>query len=212
MIHAILKQLVWLLLRALTSTYKFEYQGIEHFKKARTLQSTGSFIFAIWHEQVLTVMAAHAHEEPYMALASRSKDGDFAAHIATKFGFQAVRGSSRNRRGDKGGKEALSEYIENLSKGISGGITIDGPKGPRHICKPGVVIMSHKTGAPILPVIAVPSWYWEFNSWDRFKLPKPFAKIRIIYGEPIQIEQINDPEIFPQGALKVAAAMKSLES
>lgn len=211
MIQNILKQIVWLILKALTSTYKFEYLGSEHLKMARTIHPTGSFVFAIWHEHVMTIMAAHAHQEPYMALASRSKDGDFAAHIASKFGFKAVRGSSRNRRGDKGGKEALTEYIENLSMGVSGGITIDGPKGPRHVCKPGIVIMSHKTGSPILPVIAVASRYWEFNSWDRYKLPKPFAKIKIIYGEPIQIEQINDPEVFPQGALKVSVAMKSLE-
>lgn len=212
MIHTILKQIVWLILKALSSTYKFEFHGVEHLKKARTIHPKNSFIFSIWHEQVFTVMAAHAHAEPYIALASRSKDGDYAAHIANKFGFRAVRGSSRGRRGDKGGKEALAEYIENLSQGVSGGITIDGPKGPRHVCKPGIVIMSHKTGSPILPVIAEASRHWEFNSWDRFKLPKPFAKIKIIYGEPLQIEKINDPEVFPQGALKVAAAMKAIES
>lgn len=212
MIHTILQQIVWLILKALTSTYKFEYIGVEHLKKARTIHPKGSFIFSIWHEQVLTVMAAHAHQEEYIALASRSKDGAYAAHVANKFGFRAVRGSSRGRRGDKGGKEALFEYIENLNRGVSGGITIDGPKGPRHVCKPGIVIMSHKTGSPILPVIAEASVFWEFNSWDRFKLPKPFAKIKIIYGEPIQIEKINDPEIFTQGALKVSESMKAIES
>ncbi len=212
MIHSVLKQIVWLILKTLTSTYKFEFIGIEHLKKARTIQPTGSFIMSIWHEQVLTVMAAHAHQEPYIALASRSKDGEYAAHVANKFGFYAVRGSSRGRRGDKGGKEALTEYIEKLSQGISGGITIDGPKGPRHVCKPGIVIMSHKTGSPIVPVIAEASRYWEFNSWDRFKLPKPFAKIKIIYGEPIKIEKRNDPEVFPEGAIKVSAAMKAIET
>lgn len=212
MIHTFLKKMIWLILKALTSTYKYEFIGIEHLKKARTIQPTGSFIFSIWHEQVLTVMAAHAHDEPYIALASRSKDGEYAAYIAEKFGFYAVRGSSRGRRGDKGGKEALAEYIEKLSRGISGGITIDGPKGPRHVCKPGIVIMSHKTGSPIVPVRAEASSFWEFNSWDRFKLPKPFAKITVIYGGPIQIEQINDPEVFPQGALKVSAAMAALVS
>lgn len=212
MIHTILQKIVWLVLKALTSTYKFEYVGAENLKKARTFHPKNSFIFSIWHEQVLTVMAGHAHQEEYIALASRSKDGAYAAYVAQKFGFRAVRGSSRGRRGDKGGKEALFEYIENLNRGVSGGITIDGPKGPRHVCKPGIVIMSHKTGSPILPVIAEASKYWEFNSWDRFKLPKPFAKIKIIYGEPIHIEQINDPEVFSQGALKVSESMKAIES
>lgn len=212
MIHTILKQLIWLILKALTSTYTFEFVGREHLKKARTIHPTGSFIFSIWHEQVLSVMAAHAHEEPYIALASRSKDGDYAAHVATKFGFRAVRGSSRGRRGDKGGKEALAEYIENLSHGVSGGITVDGPKGPRHVCKPGIVIMSHKTGSPILPVIAEADRYWEFNSWDKFKIPKPYAKIKITYGEPIQIEQRNDPEVFTEGTIKVSASMKAIQT
>jgi lysophospholipid acyltransferase (LPLAT)-like uncharacterized protein len=212
MIYTVLKHITWFFLRILIATYKFEFRGIENFKKAQTIQSSGSFIFAIWHEQLLSVLTAHAHTKPYMALASRSKDGDVAAHIAKKLGFQAVRGSSRNRRGDKGGKEALAEYVENLSKGLSGGITIDGPKGPRHVCKPGVVIMSHKTGSPILPTISITSSYWEFNTWDRFKVPKPFAKIIIVYGEPIQIPQNNDPKIFQQGTSTVAASMKALTS
>lgn len=196
----------------LISTYKYEFRGEENLKKARTIHPTGAFIFSIWHEQVLSVMAAHAHSYPYMTLASRSKDGDFAAHIAMKLGFKSIRGSSRNKRADKGGKEALMEYIRNLSQGISGGVTVDGPKGPRQVCKPGIVIMAHKTGAPILPVICQASSYWEFNSWDRFKLPKPFAKLTIIYGEPITIEKINDPEIFSTGAVAVATGMKKLEN
>lgn len=211
MIHAILKHFVWAVLKPLLWTYKFEYRGTEHFDRANTIHPKGSLIFSIWHEQVLTVMAGHAHTKPYLTLASRSKDGDFAAHIALKLGFRSVRGSSRNRRGNKGGQEALSEYIENLTAGHSGGITVDGPKGPRQVCKPGIVIMSFKTGAPILPVIAQASSYWEFNSWDRFKLAKPFAKIVITYGEPIVIKQSEELDVFKRGTKSVEAAMKALE-
>ena len=208
MIHIILKHTIWFFLRLLLSTYKYEYRGAENLTIARSIHPKGSFIFSIWHEQVLSVMAAHAHTYPYMTLASRSKDGDFAAHIAQKLGFVSIRGSSRNKRADKGGQEALAEYIENLLNGVSGGVTIDGPKGPRHACKPGIVIMSFKTGCPIVPIVCKANSFWEFNSWDRFKLPKPFARLTIVYGKPIQIEKSNDPNIFKQGIATVEASMK----
>lgn len=186
--HKLLQNLVWLVIRLLISTYKTEVRGLEHREKAKKLSPNGSFIFVMWHEQVISCMNGHRNTEPYLALASRSKDGDYAAFVARKMGFTPVRGSSNKKRQDKGGKEAMAIYVDKLKEGISGGITVDGPKGPRHKCKPGAVVMAKLTGASILPVVGVAARYWEFNSWDKFKIPKPFSKIILCYGAPIQIE------------------------
>ncbi len=78
-------------------------------------------------------------------------------------------------------------YITELLKGASGGITVDGPKGPRHVCKPGIVLIAEQTGAVIVPGTAVGKSYWEFNSWDKFKIPKPFTTIKVVFGDPISV-------------------------
>lgn len=206
-----LQYLLWLFARTLISTYKIEVRNIELREKARSLGPHKSFIFALWHEQVISVMTGHAWTEPFLTLASRSKDGDYAAFISQKMGFVSVRGSSRRKSIDKGGKEALQEYISGVSKGISGGMTVDGPRGPRQKCKPGVVLVARDTGSPILPVVAVANRYWEFNSWDRFKIPKPFTKIVMLYGEPISIEAGASNERVDEICEKVTESLKLLE-
>jgi lysophospholipid acyltransferase (LPLAT)-like uncharacterized protein len=210
--HKILQHLVWYIVKSLIWTYRFEVQGKEHQDAARKVHPKGSFIFAVWHEQVVGVMAAHAWTEPYLALASRSKDGDYAAFVSQKMGFISVRGSSRKKQVDKGGKEAMQEYIQKMNQGICGGITVDGPKGPRQACKPGVVLIAKETGAPILPVIGLPLRYWEFNSWDRFKIPKPFSRIIIRYGAPISVKADSDQLSVEESCQEVTKALKNLHN
>lgn len=208
--HKLLQYLIWYIVKALVSTYRFEIEGKVHQDAARKVHPKGSFIFAVWHEQVVGVMAGHAWTEPYLALASRSKDGDYAAFVSQKMGFVSVRGSSRKKQVDKGGKEAMQEYIQKMNQGICGGITVDGPKGPRQVCKAGVVLIAKETGAPILPVAGIPSRYWEFNSWDRFKIPKPFTKIIIRYGAPISLKPDTDQVSVDEACQQVTLALKSL--
>lgn len=189
------------MIRTLMSTWRVEVRRADLREKAKKMNPQGAFVFALWHEHVVSVMTGHAWSEPYLALASRSKDGDYAAFISKKMGFTSVRGSSRKGKKDKGGKEALLEYVHKLKLGVSGGLTVDGPKGPRQVCKPGIVLMSKESGAPVLPVVALASSFWQFNSWDKFKIPKPFAKIVMLYGEPL----------LPQTPEEVTEALKSVE-
>src|SRR4051812_13008079 len=106
----ILKQLIWSVIRLLVSTYRIEFKNSE-------LRPKGSFVFAVWHEQVVGALTAHAWTENYLTLASRSKDGDYAAYVARKMGYVTIRGSSRKKNVDKGGKEAILEYIAGLQNG-----------------------------------------------------------------------------------------------
>ncbi|MBA2403226.1 MAG: lysophospholipid acyltransferase family protein [Bdellovibrionales bacterium] len=197
-------------MRSLIATYRIEVRGQEQREKAKKLNPKGSFVFAVWHEQVVSVLSAHAWTQPYLALSSRSKDGDYAAFVSEKMGFVAVRGSSRKRNVDKGGKEAIQEYVAKLNQGISGGLTVDGPKGPRQKCKVGAVLIAQQTGAPILPVVGIANRYWEFNSWDKFKIPKPFANIVMLYGEPVVVEADASPERIEQICNQVSEDLKNL--
>jgi lysophospholipid acyltransferase (LPLAT)-like uncharacterized protein len=187
MIHLFLQNLAWLFVKALTSTYQFEREDQEQLEKAVSHHPKRAVVIGCWHEQMIAFLSIHSGSFPYMAMASRSKDGEYAAFIARKMGFIPVRGSSRKRGKEKGGKEAIDTYISNMMEGGRGGITMDGPKGPRHTCKPGIVIIAQQTGAMILPGAAFAQKYWEFNSWDKFKLPKPFTRIKLRYAEPFAV-------------------------
>ncbi|MBY0517994.1 MAG: lysophospholipid acyltransferase family protein [Bacteriovoracaceae bacterium] len=210
MLHYIIQRLIWVLIKTLVSTYRFEILGIHFRDEAEKIQEKGAYVFAVWHEQVLSVLAGHAWTRPYLALASRSKDGDYAAFISEKLGFVAVRGSSKKKNKDKGGREAMLTYIKRMSEGTCGGITVDGPKGPRNQCKPGIVIIAKESKAPIIPVVAVANRYWEFNSWDRFKVPKPFAKIKMVYGKPITVPTDSTEEDVNSIAQQVTQSLNEL--
>ncbi len=78
-------------------------------------------------------------------MTSRSFDGEYIARIIERFGFVAVRGSS-----SRGGSAALLGMNRALAGGRIAAFTIDGPRGPRYVAKPGPVMLARMSGAPIL--------------------------------------------------------------
>lgn len=212
MLHKLSQYILWYIIKFLVFTYKVKFVGEENRDHATEMSPNKSFLFSCWHEHVYQELCAHAWTRPYLILASRSKDGDYAAFVGNRLGYVTIRGSSRKKDKDKGGKEAIETYVKGLKEGINCGITVDGPKGPRRVCKPGIVIMAMRSKSLILPTIAVSSSYWEFNSWDKFKVPKPWATITIIYGTPIEVPETATPEEVDALCLRVAEAMEKSEA
>jgi lysophospholipid acyltransferase (LPLAT)-like uncharacterized protein len=208
-LHQALLRLLWIVVRLLMFTYRYKFSETveDHKKKIKSAR-----IYAIWHEHILGFLSAHAWTEPYLTMASKSKDGDYAAYVCSRFGFTPVRGSSRKKNIEKGGKEAIEEYIQKLSQGISGGISVDGPKGPRHLCKLGIVKIAQLSGCPIIPGVSIISNYWEMNSWDKFKIPKPFSRITIKYGKPIWVDKNAGEEELKRICELVNAQLVALEA
>jgi lysophospholipid acyltransferase (LPLAT)-like uncharacterized protein len=153
----------------------------------RSLQAQGQpVIFALWHGRLLPPTWAHRHEG-VMALASRSEDGEYITRVLHHWGYGVVRGSS-----SRGGESALRELVQRVREGHSVALTADGPRGPREKLKFGVLQIAQRTGAPIIPLGTAVSRAWRFNSWDRFMLPKPFARVRIAYGDPVYVPKTTD--------------------
>ena len=73
-----------------------------------------------------------------------------------------------------------------MGMNITTGITLDGPRGPRRVAKPGAVILAGRTKSPMIPLVLAASTSWRMSSWDRLVIPKPFARIVCAYGDPIQ--------------------------
>lgn len=86
--------------------------------------------------------------------------------------------------------------IDRLSQfGLAGHI-VDGPRGPAGIVKAGVIQLAHAADAVIVPFYTSADRAWYFNSWDRYLLPKPFARVVITFGDMIKLATAEDSDAF----------------
>jgi len=170
------KHIIAILLLLLGFTFRY---------KLLTPQPKGIVVYAFWHINIIPLLLLRKFEK-IVILISSSKDGELIAGPAKVLGFQPVRGSSR-----RGGSKAVKEIIK-LSKRFSIGITPDGPKGPNKKIKEGLLHIAYFTHLPIISVAVDIQREKVFNSWDKFRLPKPFSKINVSYGEPIYIKSKDE--------------------
>jgi lysophospholipid acyltransferase (LPLAT)-like uncharacterized protein len=140
-----------------------------------------SAIFCVWHSTILYFIYVLA-PLGLTAMISRSRDGEDIAWVMDRFGYDNARGSAH-----RGGGSALREMLRTLGEGRNVIITPDGPKGPRYVLKPGVVALARHKRLPIVPIAYSAPRRWEFESWDRMKLPKPFSRTVIWVGDPIDV-------------------------
>ena len=170
------------IMRSIAATLRVRHHGLEHVEAA---QKTG-FIFCCWHQNLVSA-ALGPIRGPYVVMASRSMTADPIVAVCRSVGHTVVRGSSSKGGRDKGGKTAMAEMTEALKAGQNGAMAADGPTGPAHIAKPGIVAMASESGRAIVPIAPLPRSYWQFNSWDKMRLPKPFSIIDVYYGEAITV-------------------------
>jgi lysophospholipid acyltransferase (LPLAT)-like uncharacterized protein len=144
------------------------------------------FVFAFWHGTLLPLVWAHRNQG-IVVLVSEHKDGEIIARVIEAMGFATTRGSST-----RGGIRALLGLIRALEEGKVGGVTPDGPRGPRHSYAPGVLAGSRKAAAPIVSIGVSVSSAWHLRTWDQFVIPKPFARIRLAYSDPVLAGGLDD--------------------
>lgn len=153
-------------------------EGAENEKKAIDM-SGDRVIYTSWHQRLFY----HIHRlrrRSVTVMISQSRDGEYIARLINWLGLKDIRGSS-----SRGGVEALKDLVRSIRNGANGGMIPDGPTGPPRESKIGTIILGRMTGAPIIPISWGADRCWVFNSWDRFMVPKPFARISYCYGEPI---------------------------
>lgn len=166
-------------------------------------------IASLWHNRLL--LSAHViwkftpERRGGAALISASRDGALIADVIERYGFRPVRGSSSRR-----GTRALLELAEVLAAGRDPLITPDGPRGPVYRLGGGIVLLAQKTGAPVMPMNFEYSNCWRANNWDRFMIPKPFSKVRVIYGPPHWVRSTTTDEEFEAERSRLEETMMSL--
>ncbi|HVO68344.1 MAG TPA: lysophospholipid acyltransferase family protein [Syntrophales bacterium] len=169
------------------------------------LASGGKMIVALWHQRILAVMGYARRFGIYepSVMISQSRDGEMIADVYRRFNFRPVRGSS-----SRGGKQALAEMVASLSDHQIAVHVLDGPRGPRGVVKPGLIVMAQLSGIPIVPIYITSNRAWILKSWDRTMIPKPFSTITFRWGEPVYVPKNLDGDSFENIRKQIENQMK----
>jgi lysophospholipid acyltransferase (LPLAT)-like uncharacterized protein len=169
----------YLLIRGICSTLRWEVRGLEHLD---SILSAGHVpIFTFWHTCILSA-TWFWRDRGIVVMSSVSRDAEYTGRVIKRFGYGTARGSST-----RGGGRALAEMAQCLDNGLEVAFTIDGPRGPAYVAKPGAVTLARHTGQAILPFHIAVDKGIELSSWDRLKIPLPFTQALVLIGEPIYV-------------------------
>lgn len=185
---ALLPRIAAVLIRFLHRCIRPEVLGED--EVLRRWQQGERLLLPFWHDQLLLMVRAYRGPGAKV-LISASRDGELIARTMNCFGLGTVRGSSR-----RGGREAFRALVQLGKEPFDLAITPDGPKGPRHELKDGIVELARITGRTVVPMCFVCSRGWRLPSWDRFLIPSPFARGVYSYGEPVTYRDGEGSEAF----------------
>jgi lysophospholipid acyltransferase (LPLAT)-like uncharacterized protein len=169
---------------------------------------TENYIGALWHNRLLVfpfVLRRFLPQRHGAALISASRDGDLIADVVQRFGYDVIRGSSSRL-----GASALLHLTGVLMSGSDVVITPDGPLGPAYELGPGIIFLAQKSGAAVVPMNLEYSHCWRLGSWDRFIVPRPFAKVRVLINRPYRVTVTTTPEEFESERVSLQNAMMAL--
>lgn len=179
------------LMRVWLATLRFEI--IDRSGLVRDLPNP-PLLWAFWHNRLFVMpymFEKFFPNRPGAALASASKDGEIIAAVMKRFGIRPIRGSSSRR-----GAQALVEMKSALDEGFVTAITPDGPRGPCYRVNPGLIKLAQLTGGVIVPIHVRISSCWRLKSWDGFMIPKPFARVEIVFEHAHRVQPTETEEAF----------------
>jgi len=147
------------------------------------------FVLAAWHDGIplfpLVLVRVGRGFRPRVLL-SWHRDAEIAAQAVRRFGVEVIRGSST--RGRVGGVRGL---LQAYARGEDLVVVPDGPRGPRHLAKGGVVQLARATGLPVVPVGLAVQPVRRLRSWDRMQIPLPFARAAAVIGPPVPVDALD---------------------
>jgi lysophospholipid acyltransferase (LPLAT)-like uncharacterized protein len=167
------------LVATLGASLRWRTEGLEHLD---AIAASGRHpIMAFWHGRILPA-TYFFRDRGIVVITSENFDGEWIAGIIERFGYGTARGSTSH-----GGRRALLQLTREMGEGRPAGFTIDGPRGPARVAQPGAVWLAKATGNPVLPFHIEVDRHWTLNSWDRTQIPKPFALVALVVGEPFDV-------------------------
>jgi lysophospholipid acyltransferase (LPLAT)-like uncharacterized protein len=179
---------VWAVIRVLGPTIRFEIVGGQ--KAGRDYRpDLPPSIFAFWHRCIIPA-TWYFRNRGGVLMNTTNFDGQWTRRVIERLGYGTAQGSST-----RGGLRGLAVMARKLDEGFDSGFTIDGPRGPRYIAKPGPVMLARRSGRPIIlfHIGLERAWTLE-KSWDLMRIPKPFTRAVLIIAPVLEVPGDTDSE------------------
>jgi lysophospholipid acyltransferase (LPLAT)-like uncharacterized protein len=188
----------WLLVKLIGPTLRYTISLEEG---GPTSEFMGPAVYVFWHRCVIPALF-HYRGKNIAVMTSSSFDGEYIARIIEKFGYRAVRGSST-----RGGVRALLGMHTEIEQGRAVAFTIDGPRGPRYVAKPGPVLLARNVKLPVVAFHCAVESAWVLNSWDRFIIPKPFSRVVLRVSRALNVPPEADGTVLDSVHAEMQAAL-----
>lgn len=193
-------------MRLLCGTLRFEF--VDRCGLGRRGELPQPVIYCLWHNRIFVVPAAWKKVcgkwRRAVVLTSASHDGATLARAVGVFGIGSVRGSSSRR-----GVAALVALRKALKDGQDICLTPDGPRGPRYVLQAGALKLAESGGAPIIPIHVEYESAWRLKSWDRFNVPKPFSRVRVIFDRALAVPPGLSEDEFEAWRARIEAVLRA---
>ncbi len=198
---AVIGWVVYAALRILGPTLRIELLGWQHVDRIHA--GGRNFIWSFWHRGSICAAWVGRHKG-IVVMNSTNFDGQWTRRAVERLGFGTAQGSST-----RGGLRGLVEMARCLEKGHDVAFTIDGPRGPRYVAKPGPAMLARRTGCPILAFhCGFERAHTLEKTWDKFRIPRLFSRTVMIIHPPIEVPTDANRELVEQ---KHAEMQKALE-
>lgn len=192
---------VYWLVRALGPTVRYEVLG---WQRAQRVYDAGQpIILAFWHRSIFSALWWWRHRG-VVVMNTTNFDGQWTRRVVERFGYGTAQGSS-----SRGGLKGLVVMARRLEEGRTVAFTVDGPRGPRYVAKPGPVMLARRTGFPIVVFHAgLENAHTFEKSWDLLQLPHPFSRGVIAFAPPICVPTGADAELMERKHAEMQGALE----
>jgi lysophospholipid acyltransferase (LPLAT)-like uncharacterized protein len=192
------------LVATLGHTLRWRVEGLDHLDAIRAAGRQP--VMAFWHGRILPA-TFYFRRRGIVVITSEHFDGEWIARIIERFGYGTARGSTT-----RGGRKAMLQLVRAMKAGKPAGFTVDGPRGPARVAQPGAVWLASATGNPLLPFHLEASSFWSVRSWDRTQVPRPFATVALVVGEPMEVVPDASDEQIESARAALTARLIALET
>lgn len=194
------------LIRGLGASLRWTTLGEERLESARQASPTGRVVFAFWHGDQFPLVHSW-RDRDVVIMTSLSRDGTLQSLILAGLGYHIVRGSS-----SRGAVRGLVGAIRAVEAGRDAAFAVDGPRGPYHEAKPGVLYLARHTGLPVVPLTSKVARARVFtDAWDRYVLPHPFSPTVIAYGRHVTVPEGADDGTMEQARGDLEGRLEALD-
>ena len=192
---------VYWFVRLLGPTLRVEVVGVHNAVQIRSGGEPGIGVF--WHQCILSA-AWIWRNRGVVVLNTVNFDGQWTRRVIERLGFGTAQGSST-----RGGVEGIAAMAQALEAGRNVALTIDGPRGPRYVAKPGAVILARRTGRPVSCFhIGVQYGFTLEKAWDHFQIPFPFSSVVMFCAPPIRVPADADSDVMKAKQDEVQEALE----